>query len=1696
MNGTLDEAAIFNRSLSSTEILDHYKRGIVRLNVSVRSCDDSLCSGETFTDITDTSPQNLSLTNNQYFQYNVSLEMDNASYSSEVYNVTVFYSPTDITAPTVTLNTPADNFFNDTASPASVLFNCSATDNSALANISLYITNLTNQSFALNQTANISGTSNSTVWTLSLGNGNYTWNCLAYDSSGNSDWGDANRSMLVNFTAPLPIINYNLTFVMNETTTVAYGYLNGTLNAIFYNNSINALHLNATFNNGTFTSQIFDAGSNKVWNNISWVSNAIGELPSGQAVETKFASGQANMTGNVLLLHLDETTMDSAPGGTDVEDFSGRNNHGNEFGSPIFGQPGKFGNGLLFNNTVNDITVLYNNDFNFSKSNAFTVGAWVKSVDLTGSKHIITHFLAADNNRIWGLQLFGANARVVGSSDGFTEVTVTGNTSLQTNMWYFVAGRWNGTDLQIFVNGIDDQQNTTSLTALYSSSSADIKLASVNGSTRFNGTIDEVALWNRSLSNLEILNLYKRGAMRLNFTVRSCNNSICNGETFTDINDSIPQSLSVTNNQYFQYNISFETDNASYSPELYNVTISSTIDTTPPTIIIVSPTNTTYANATQRVNISAIDTVGVNTIWYDGNGTNVTYISPISIVFNEGGNILYAYANDTSGNLNSTRVIFSVDTITPLIQFTAPTTIIGNFSQSWIVANVTAADVNLNTLLLSLYNSTGLVNSTSSSTSPLFINFSSLSEGTYYLNATANDTAGNINTTETRIIIVDTIKPTIHFTYPTSSNNSAFSRTWLAANVTTSDTNFHLIVINLYNTTNLVNSTGGITPFFLNFTSLPNGTYYINATANDTANNLNSTETRMFILDTTSPSINFTYPTTINGSIISQNWILANLTASDPYLSTLIITLYNSTGIYNFTSSSSSPFLLNFTNLANDTYYLNATANDTLGNINNTKTRMIIVDTTSPSINFTSPTTANNSKLTQNWIDVNITSSDTYLTNISLLLYNASQLINSTSSAASPLFINLTNLPNGRYYFNATASDTAGNFNQTETRTVTLDTGIPFITYTAPTSNNDSTLSQSWIAVNVTTIESNLEMMIINIYNSTLHLINVTVGLSSPLFLNLTSLADGVYYYNATANDTAGNINKTETRTIRLDTQRPLLQFAAPTTTTGNFSQSWIAANVTAADGNLNTLMLSLYNSTGLVNSTSSLTSPLFINFSSLSDGTYYLNATVNDTAGNINTTETRMIILDSTVPTITLISPVNNTGDNDGNVTFSYTVTDVSNVVNCSLAINSILNQTNSLITKNITQNFTLVAAVGSYNWSVNCTDAINNIGGSERRVVAVATTIEFSGETTDLSMVNVSNITNLVIDQPNYGMINFSEGVDLSLGGDVASHVNISFNRIEVNSTALPALNKLARLRLYNLTFSNPRVLKESVVCSDCTEVSYSSGVFVFDVVSFSVYSTEETPSVGGGSSSGGGGGGGVSYLPPVTCVPQCALNEIQCITVSSYLECQNNKSQCLVWVQKSTLSGKQCLQNQLVEVIIKKTVSRCREQWNCTEWSPCLEGQRERVCEDTARCGTAENKPAEQKSCFKLGMAQALMREAIAPLEGCTLNWLWNVLLVLILMGILLLVYKLISTMRWSRLILIFFSLVMVLMEYSFIRWDSCGGKIRVAAGMGILLVLLAFYVLKKKNIPQGKANGREYLSLQQFEKKMMKKELRRR
>ncbi|MEK6918145.1 MAG: S8 family serine peptidase [Nanoarchaeota archaeon] len=88
--------------------------------------------------------------------------------------------------PTSNLVSPSNNSrtFNG------VTFNCNATDDIGLQNISLY--GNWSGSWLINQTNNVSGTSNSTDFTISLTEGTFLWSCLAYDNDSNSAFASSN----------------------------------------------------------------------------------------------------------------------------------------------------------------------------------------------------------------------------------------------------------------------------------------------------------------------------------------------------------------------------------------------------------------------------------------------------------------------------------------------------------------------------------------------------------------------------------------------------------------------------------------------------------------------------------------------------------------------------------------------------------------------------------------------------------------------------------------------------------------------------------------------------------------------------------------------------------------------------------------------------------------------------------------------------------------------------------------------------------------------------------------------------------------------------------------------------------------------------------------------------------------------------------------------------------------------------------------------------------------------------------------------------------------------------------------------------------------------------------------------------------------------------------------------------------------
>jgi len=385
----------------------------------------------------------------------------------------------------------------------------------------------------------------------------------------------------------------------------------------------------------------------------------------------------------------------------------------------------------------------------------------------------------------------------------------------------------------------------------------------------------------------------------------------------------------------------------------------------------------------------------------------------------------------------------------------------------------------------------------------------------------------------------------------------------------------------------------------------------------------------------------------------------------------------------------------NFTSLAEGAYNYSVYAMDSVGNLNITKDRQITVDQTLPQITIVYP--------------VNGTF---YPVNVSELNYTYVELNpdkcwygNGTSNSTPQTCTNFTNVESveGWNTWIVYMNDTAGNENSSSV-TFLKDTLPPTIDYEPETEANNSYKNQSYVYVNVTWVEARFKNITYSLYNASL--VNSTTYTTEIHEINWTNLIDGIYYYNVTINDVACYSNSTETRKITLDTTIPRIQFVSPTTEPGIYDQNWIYINVTASDTNLDTIVIYLYNSTDLVNSTSSSSSPLYINFTNLTIDTtiYYLNATVNDTLGHINNTETRTIQLielfelNATLTTNDFIFNVTNMSGifEPINQTDSIGILLVENTESQTMNITIKINETYPYSIGNIT-----LFANDEYNWS-----------------------------------------------------------------------------------------------------------------------------------------------------------------------------------------------------------------------------------------------------------------------------------------------------------------------------------------------------------------------------------------------------------
>ncbi|HDK42557.1 MAG TPA: hypothetical protein ENG87_04205, partial [Candidatus Pacearchaeota archaeon] len=317
----------------------------------------------------------------------------------------------------------------------------------------------------------------------------------------------------------------------------------------------------------------------------------------------------------------------------------------------------------------------------------------------------------------------------------------------------------------------------------------------------------------------------------------------------------------------------------------------------------------------------------------------------------------------------------------------------------------------------------------------------------------------------------------------------------------------------------------------------------------------------------------------------------------------------------------------------------------------------------------------------------------------------------------------------GDYDWNVTC-EKGGYTEQTSSETVTIsaDTTSPTVNLISPANASTDTDGNVTFVYNATDNVGIANCSIYTDINGT-WLLNQTLDSvsSGSNSFNISGIADGTYNWNVLCYDVNSLSDWNGANwTFTINTADITLPTITLNTPINNFNSTSIniSFNFTATDssGLKNATLYSNFSGIWLANETNqtALISGQFvlINVSNIPEGSFIWNVYVCDNAATPNcgfASANYSLTVDRTVPTLSLVAPSNNTGETSSNtITFTYNVSDTNAVDNCSLILNGAINLTNTSITKDTNQTFTQTLANANYNWSINCTDFINNIGAS----------------------------------------------------------------------------------------------------------------------------------------------------------------------------------------------------------------------------------------------------------------------------------------------------------------------------------------------------------------------------------------------
>ncbi|MFH2020793.1 MAG: DUF2341 domain-containing protein, partial [archaeon] len=469
---------------------------------------------------------------------------------------------------------------------------------------------------------------NSNSLIATLGNGNTTrwevWNCTVRPNDG-MDYGSVN-SFSVNISNEPPTHN---------APSITPAYPNITSN------------LTCNWNN------VADSDSDAVVNITNWYKN--------------------NVSTTVLYM-----PFEGGSNSTYTKDYSGYGNNGAVSGATWNRTGGKVGGGYEFDN-YNAITVPDNNILNIT-GNSYTQMFWFRVNEDVASMGSYPTLVA---KRPWlvggvGTYLYNATSKIVLSMcQGASCPGLWSNTVIQKNQWYHFAGVLNGVNMYIYINGIRDS-NVSTVYVMNSSAGTSL---SIGGGT-FNGTIDEVKIYNYSLSAEQIQAEYQAGLQNTTPSKIVRNETAYNdtwlcsvtpNDGYTDGSTQNSSSVTITNSAPIITAFSL-------TPAYANTTSTLSCNATLYDGESSSITAYYYWYNTTDLKFSGTTTVtsGANTVITTLGEGNTTHYELWSCIIQAYDGIFYSSQNSSSVNITNIAPTQSAPTITP-----AYPNITSNLTCSW-----------------------------------------------------------------------------------------------------------------------------------------------------------------------------------------------------------------------------------------------------------------------------------------------------------------------------------------------------------------------------------------------------------------------------------------------------------------------------------------------------------------------------------------------------------------------------------------------------------------------------------------------------------------------------------------------------------------------------------------------------------------------------------------------------------------------------------------------------------------------------------------------------------------------------------------------------------------------------------------------------------------------------------------------------